>query len=298
MHAHVLTGSPCRHTVPRAACPLCPQHAEAARDEAVSDAAAVVAALSAAHAAGARAVTLRDGDLLARPEALDLLDAARTMGFAAVELWTGSLSLAQAGMAEQVAAAGATHVGLPLYGDAAESHDYVAATPGHFQRTIQALKRTRAAGLRTLVLAPMLRPTYRNLPQLVQKSVAIDVAGFRFVASPGQDRSTNPLLAPLPLTAPYLQTALQRATAARLRAVMLAVPACVLGTYAAQQLPVPPVFAAIGLQEGLTPLAPVFVQGKPCEACTWRLVCPGQLGSLAAQHGWVGLVARADAPPQ
>jgi hypothetical protein len=275
--------------MPAVACPLCRGDAEPGRVAATVDAEAVRSALKTACDQGATSITLRDGDLLARPEALDLLAEARSGGVHGIEVWTSGLLLAQPGAAQRVGRAGASHVAAPLFGDSAASHDYVAGQPGHFQRTLAGLKRARAAGLHTVVLAPILRATYRNLPQLIQKSLALDVSAFRLVAALGQDRPRHPLLAPLAMSMNALQAALQVAQAAARPATVLDVPACLLGE-GARWLATPVIVAT-------TASADAHEHGRACELCSWRGRCPGLPVGLARQHGWQGLVARSDDPP-
>lgn len=181
---------------------------------------------------------------------------------------------------------------MPLYGDTAESHDFVTATPGHFARAIAGLRRARAAGLRTVVVVPILRPTFRNLSQIVQKSLAIDVTAFRIVAHNGPDRDKHPLLAPLPLASRYIQLAQARAEAAKKRCTISDIPLCLLQENVADALREVTKIVTLG---DLAAESRTFIHGKPCESCAWRDRCPGQLAGLAAAHGWVGVSARVDA---
>ena len=286
---HVLTGSSCPHPFISAACPLCRGSDAPGRVEALATASAVAAAIDAA--AGQPEIVLRDGDLLSRPEALDLLQHARQTA-KSVELWTSGLMLARPGVVEAVLRSGVTTVALPLYGDSAEAHDWVTGQPGHFQRVIAGLKRVRALGGKTAVIAPILRPTFRTLPLLVQKSLALDVAAFRFVALPGPDRVGQPLLPSLEMAAPYLRQSLQMTAAAKKRSSVLDVPACLLGDRAADAAKEAAVSVAA---EGAAKHA--REHGPQCDACTWRAGCSGLLTATAERFGWAGIAARTDAPP-
>jgi MoaA/NifB/PqqE/SkfB family radical SAM enzyme len=270
--------------MPAVACAVCGGDAGPGR------AAALVAANELAVALaglGAAQLTLRGGDLLARPEALDLLAAARHGGAHALELWTQAPALARPGVAQAVVRAGATAIAVPLYADTAAGHDFVTGQPGHFQRTLAALQAIRQAGAQPIVLAPLLRPSYRQLPLLVQKCVPAGVAGVRLLALSGQDRMPHPLLAPLALVGPAVRAAVRTAQAARRPVQVLGVPACVLGDEAAA-LVQPKVEVPAGLS------AAASEHGRPCADCSWRNRCPGVTEGLVRQHGWVGLEARGD----
>lgn len=282
---HVLTGSSCPHPSVSAACPLCRGSDLPGRHPALASPDAVAAAIDVAS--GQPEIVLRDGELLTRPEALELLQHAKRLS-KAVELWTSGLMLARPGVAESVLRAGVTTLALPLYGDSAEAHDWVTGQSGHFQRVIAGLKLFRALGGKTAVIAPILRPSFRSLPLLVQKSLALDVAAFRFVALPGPDRVAQPLLPSLEMAAPYLRQALQMTTAAKRRSSVLDVPACLLGDRA---------LAAESCSVAAGATAPNHEFGPPCEACPWRGPCPGLMTATAARFSWARLTARSDAPP-
>lgn len=284
MATHLLSGSPCPHPMPAVACPVCGGDAGPGRVEALvaaEDLATAWAGLAAAH------LVLRGGDLLARPEALDLLASARQGGANELELWTQAPALARPGVAQAVVRAGATAIAVPLYADTAAGHDFVTGQPGHFQRTLAALQAIRQAGAQALVLAPLLRPSYRQLPLLVQKCVPAGVAGLRLIALSGQDRMPHPLLAPLALVGPAVRAAVRTAQAARRPVQVLGVPACVLGDEVAA-VTQPTVVGPAGLP------VPPSEQGRPCIDCSWRDRCPGVAAGLVHQHGWVGLAARVD----
>lgn len=230
---------------------------------------------------GATAIVLRGGDLLQRPDALDMLARATQFGARDIEVWTAGRALARAGAAEAVRAAGVTRVAIPLHGDTAAAHDWVVGQAGAFQQALAALKRARAAGLRTTVLASVVRPTYRQLGGLVQKALALQVDGFRFIRVDGTERERNPLLAPPALAGPWVASAVVRAEAARRRVAIEGLPACVLGT------------AAAHIETGLSGSGE---QGPPCATCTWRARCAGMPPLAVVAHGWTAIEARRDVP--
>ena len=95
-----------------------------------------------------------------------------------VEGWVYPAAAVPTAYLEAVVRAGATLLAVPLYADTAAGHDFIAGQPGHFQRTLAALQAIRQAGAQAVVLAPLLRPSYRQLPMLVQKCVPAGVAAL------------------------------------------------------------------------------------------------------------------------
>lgn len=287
--AWIDTESPCPHPWSPDVCPVCaPCRGEL--DQAFERSGRVEAALSAAEVAGllhaqrgADKIALRGGELLLRPEALELLTAARRLA-AQVELWSNGAHLARPGVALTLRQAGATAVVIGLWGDSAEGHDYATGVPGSFARAIAGLKAARQAGLRTAVVAPLLRPTYRNLPQLMQKSLALGIDGALLWAPAGPDRSQHPLLAPLASMGPYVDAAARVLAAAQKSCGVIGVAPCSLG----------PAAAALDLTASAQP-GLGRSKGAPCQTCSWAERCAGQTNPRIQLHGWIGLSPRRDA---
>ena len=228
-------------------------------------------------------LVLRGGELLQRPEALEILAAARRAA-PQVELWSNGAPLARSGAAQTVRRAGATAVAIGLWGDSPESHDYATGVPGSFARAIAGLKAARAAGLRTALIAPLLRPTYRNIPSLLQKSLALGIDAALLWAPPGPDRTEHPLLAPLAAMGPYVDAGLRILRASGKNGAVLGFLPCALDAPA----------AAADLSHLAQPQR-LAVRAPACAGCTWSASCPGQTLGRAQLHGWTGLVGRTDA---
>ncbi len=302
MLVHLLTASACPHADSPLVCPVCEVRGPNARRLAEVDAAQVAGALRRVREAGATVAVLRDGDLLTRPEALQLLGLAQQLAFTAVEVWTSGLALVRPESAAQVRQAGATHVAVPLYGDSAEAHDLVAGHEGHFKRVIKGLRSARAAGLQTAVLAPVLRSTFRQLPRLVAGAQALGASAVRITLAETDDREAHPLLPHPALAAPFVRAALRQARTAGLRATTAGIPPCLLEDLATAAWR-PPAWTvdarsigAAGEVQGPAAVPP-HQHGRACQTCTWRDLCPGVAPPVAARHGWGWVVPRSDAPP-
>ncbi len=302
------TASPCVHPWPTLICPVCgplrdasaSAPLQAGTSQVRGDAEAVLTAIRAGLAAGHRHFDLLGGELLLRPEALDLLTQARREGAQGLAVWTAGALLARPEAALRIRQAGATQVVVGLFGDSPAAHDYVAGNEGHFQRVLAGLRAARAAKLGVWVAAPLLRPTFRGLPGLVQKTLPAGVAGVHLWAPPGPDRSSQPLLAPLPLMAPWVQAAVKILATAKRPWRVDGLPACLMGEWARLQPEWPQWSAAT-----LPPANPADGEQSPqepnefsprCDECTWRSGCPGLPAPRARSHGWLGLQPRTDAP--
>ncbi len=287
------TCSACPHPWPVGVCPLCapgpmaPPPDNAGHPAADTD---VETALLRGLRMTPPLLILRGGECLLRENALELLTACRQSGVARVEVWTAGPLLGRPRFAQAIHKAGATDVGVLLFGDTAEGHDYVAGAAGHFARVLTGVQRARAAGLGVRLLVPVLRPTFRGLVGVVRKAIPAGVKGLYLWAPPGPDRSAHPLLAPLPLVASYVQAAVQLARTAGMDVRTEGLPACHLGPHAGLAVASMPAISAGPVQSGELPHA----FGPPCAACTWQGRCAGLPQPRIDEHGWVGTAARSD----
>ncbi len=293
MRAFVFTGSPSRRPSPGLCLALEGPAAPAADD------AAIRKTIERAHAAGASALTFTGGEVLARPEALDWLHAARSAGFRAVEVRSDGWLLAGAGAAERVVAAGASHIGIELLAGDAVAHDHLAAEPGSFARALRALRASREAGAATRVVVPLLRGTFRSLPSLVRRALALGISGFDFVAIDGPDRPAQPLLAHPAIAAPHLRAAIDLARTARRRVSTWSVAECLLAEHAdcAVERGRPLLFDARRVDAGPIPNYFRRQHGTPCAGCTLTASCDGPMAAEVGRHGWGGYIGRNDPPP-
>lgn len=201
-----------------------------------------------AQHSGADAIVFWDGDLLGRPDALEVLRAA-TSG-ADVEVFTAGGVLRGDDALATLRDAGLRRVTVPLCAAAAEAHDYITGTEGSFQRAVRGLRAARAAGLATRLLVPVLRPSHRGLDELVRRSLAIGVGGFVFMLPRGPDREAQPLLPTHPaLVADSVVRALGVARAARRPAVTLGFEAALLGEFSRAVWPPAADMRVLGLRD-------------------------------------------------
>lgn len=104
--------------------------------------------------AGTVFLTLTGGEVLARRDFLEILDAAAARGFVIKVLTNGTLITDE--VADHFARAGVLEVSISLYGTDAEIHDRVTEMPGSFARTMAGIERLRARGLHVVLKTPVL----------------------------------------------------------------------------------------------------------------------------------------------
>jgi radical SAM protein with 4Fe4S-binding SPASM domain len=145
---------------------------------------------------GVPVVLFSGGEPLRRPDLLELIELARQLGLG-VTLSTNGTLISPA-VAERLAAAGVSYVGISLDGLEA-THDHFRGQSGAFQAALQGLRNCRAAGLRVGVRLTLTRHTVQDLPALFEllEREAVGRACFYHLVPAGRGRLLqSDLLAP------------------------------------------------------------------------------------------------------
>lgn len=143
----------------------------------------LVAVLQQAREAGSRTAVITGVDPLAHPEILELVGAARALGFDRLDLHGPGRRLSDRAFAERIVQSAPTdlRVFFPLYGATASVHDKVVSCPGAFAEVMCALEH----------LLTLLSPSSVTLVSVCSKSVLPDLPG---IARIGEARGVNLML--------------------------------------------------------------------------------------------------------
>jgi hypothetical protein len=151
---------------------------------------------------------------------------------------------------------------LAIHGPTAACHEQHAA-PGSFAAAVEALARARAQGRRATVTSWLTRSTCRSLVELVELLVGHGAAGWAIAWPWVHDPAVAAVARTVPrlgIAVPHALRAVERAARRGLPVVVVGVPSCALGPFAAQTL-------AMTGEAGAYPAA--------CEGCPSRIECPG-----------------------
>lgn len=142
--------------------------------------------------AGAFTITFTGGEVFLRRDFLDIVAAARAREHSVVVFTTGTVMTPE--QAERLAALRPFAVEASVYSRRAEVHDAITRIPGSHGRTVAALRRLRAHGVRVVIKSPLMAPNageYRGLIELAEELGA--EYGFDPVLIPRRDGDRTPL---------------------------------------------------------------------------------------------------------
>lgn len=136
-------------------------------------------------------LTISGGEATLRKDLLELIAHARSRSFA-VKLYTNGLTMTAA-VASQLGALGVMEVQISLYSHDATTHDEVTRVPGSFERTVEAARHLRAAGIAVVLKTPLMTMNASGIDDYVRLCVGIDV-DYQFdpALDPREDGDAGP----------------------------------------------------------------------------------------------------------
>jgi radical SAM protein len=112
-------------------------------------------------------LVLTGGDCLLRPDIFDLVEHATSLGVPVALSPSVTPSLTSA-MIEKIVASGVKAVSISLDGAMAATHEEVRGIPGHFEKTVQAIRALTAAGLTVQVNTTVMRSNVDELAEIAE----------------------------------------------------------------------------------------------------------------------------------
>ncbi len=112
-------------------------------------------------------LVLTGGDCLLRPDIFELVEHATRLGVPVALSPSVTPSLTP-GMIERIAASGVKAVSISLDGANAETHEAVRGIPGHFEKTVEAIRSLTEAGLTVQVNTTVMRSNVNELAEIAK----------------------------------------------------------------------------------------------------------------------------------
>ncbi|WP_419804760.1 radical SAM protein [Terriglobus sp.] len=119
-------------------------------------------------------LTLSGGEVTLRPDLLEILRFARSLGFS-VALYTNGLRLTE-GLMEELSRLYPTSISLSVYSTDAETHDEITGVKGSHSRTMEAAQRVRRQNIKLYIKSSLLRHTASEYPALIASAGRLGAA--------------------------------------------------------------------------------------------------------------------------
>ena len=112
-------------------------------------------------------LVLTGGDCLLRPDIFELVDYATSLGIP-VALSPSVTPMLTPEMIQKIVDSGVKAVSISLDGSRAETHEGVRGIPGHFEKTVDAIRALSAAGLTVQINTTVMRTNVNELAEVAQ----------------------------------------------------------------------------------------------------------------------------------
>ncbi|MDI6777694.1 MAG: radical SAM protein [Patescibacteria group bacterium] len=240
-------------------------------------------------------IVLTGGEPTLHPDFLKIVRFAKKNNFSNIQIQTNGRMFAYPDFCVQTIKAGANEFAPALHGSDSKTHDQLTGFEGSFGQTVQGIKNLRGLGQRVITNTVVTKLNYRQLPQIAELLVKLDVNQFQFafVHITGQAAENKKIIVPRKKEAlPYVKAALDIGMRARKMVMTEAIPYCLMSNYEEC------------IAEKIIPGASVFdieftisdydnyrktigkAKGPECRRCKKFDICEGPWKEYPEMFGW------------
>jgi MoaA/NifB/PqqE/SkfB family radical SAM enzyme len=237
-----------------------------------------------AKANGCDEIVLTGGEVSIRKDFLELLMAAKALGFSSIQVQTNGRMFSYMRFMTDAADAGMTEFGPAVHGHIPELHDFLTQAPGSFEQTTQAIRNAKKLGLNILSNTVVVKPNYRYLPLIAKMLVdlGVDQYQFAYVHPIGNAGKNYDSMVPwMSMAKPFIHEGLKIGIDAKVMVMAEAVPYCMMEGYECHvsELYIPDTEIRSGLEIVKNWEETRKGEGKvkfpQCTDCKYDLVCEG-----------------------
>lgn len=245
--------------------------------------------------AHADSIVFTGGEVTLRPDLVELVALARSLGYVKIQLQTNGRMLAYRRICEELIEAGATEFSPALHGHTPELHDYHTRAKGSFAQTVRGIRNLKELEQPVITNSVVTRSNYRSLADLARLLVSLDVDQYQLafvhpVGTAGVD--FHRVVPRLSLVARHVAEGLDVGVAAGVRCMTEAIPPCILPgreEFVAEWImPETRVYDADVVVESYREyrLTEGKAKGPRCGECHWFTRCEGPWREYPENYGW------------
>lgn len=179
-------------------------------------------------------VVLTGGEVSIRKDFFEIVSYAKELGFSTIQVQTNGRMFCSMEFTRKAVEKGVTEVSPALHGHCAPQHDYLTRSEGSFKETVRGIINLKKLGIPVIMNTVVVKPNYRELPELANLLVKLDVDQFQFAFVHALGNAMKNLESMVPnvsLAAPYIHKALQIGIDSGKIVMAEAMPYCVMKGY-------------------------------------------------------------------
>ena len=263
---------------------------------------AVKKVLDRAKQDGVEVIALTGGEPTIRPDILEIVEYANSLGFKGIELQTNGRMLSRPGFARKLEQAGVTDIYLSIHSNRPEVQNFITRTKS-FDEVVAGIRNVLKTGIRLQTNTVISSFNYRHLDELVEFLVSLGVKEIEldFLRPLGNAWKFRNVVVPKKEdVAPYIEKALETGEKHGVMMFLDDYPVCFMDSFYwynadyiayrddsshdedAFNISDTSMFVPVDIHEGEK------IKGPPCESCILRDHCDGDWKEYIAIHGWEG----------
>jgi MoaA/NifB/PqqE/SkfB family radical SAM enzyme len=179
-------------------------------------------------------VVFTGGEVTIRSDFFQIVSLAKSIGYKTIQIQSNGRMFCSMEFCKKAVEAGATEFAIALHGYCPEQHDYLTQAEGSFNQVVVGIKNLRSLGCRVLTNTVVVKPNFRNLPQIAQLLVKLDVNHFQFAfvhAMGNAWKNYDSIVPVMSVAAPYIKRGLDIGIRAKKRVMTEAIPYCIMQGY-------------------------------------------------------------------
>jgi len=179
-------------------------------------------------------VVLTGGEVTIRKDFFDIIKLAKELNYKVIQIQTNGRMFASLDFCKKTIKAGATEFSPAIHGYCKEQHHYLTRSQGSFNQTIKGIKNLKSLGAYVLTNTVVVKPNYRNCPDIARLLVKLNIDQFQFafVHPMGNAwRNFDGIVPCISTAAPYIHKGLQIGINAGKKVMAEAMPYCLMQGY-------------------------------------------------------------------
>jgi len=251
--------------------------------------------LAQAKKEGSNGVVFTGGEPTIYPDILAAVKYAYDLGFKNIQIQSNGRMFAYLEFCKKLVEAGANEFSPALHGSSPEIHDELTRSPGAWQQVVQGIKNLKSLGKYLLTNTVINSKNYKDLPNLAQLFVNLDVDQFQFafVHILGTAAKNRDWLVPkMSEVMPYVRKGLDIGIKANKVVMTEAIPFCLMHDYedyiAEKIIPETKIVDAESTIENFSDyrLNKGKTKREECKICKFFKLCEGSWKEYPEIFGW------------
>lgn len=240
-------------------------------------------------------IVFTGGEVTIRPDFLELVAHARSLGFEVIQVQTNGRMFAYKEFCKKTIGAGATEFSPALHGHIPELHDYLTGVPESFAQTVSGIGNLKALEQKVITNSVVTKSNYRHLPELARLLIYLGVDQFQVAfAHPLGNAADNfdSVVPRFPLIEPFVKRAMDEGRKAGVPCMAEAMPCCFMAGYedyiAEKVIPDTEIYDQnVTIKDyGQARRDQGKAKGERCGECKRFEVCEGPWREYPERYGW------------